>query len=853
MSKHTGKTIRIRLHGIAAVLAAAFFAISFHQVAAQKPSSVIGNDPRYIQALRALDEGIPQVSIQKLNECLASKLSADDRALAAYQLARALLSAGRGDDALKALQPLPAQYPGADFLKAQALASLGLWQQACPVYHQLAAQKDALPSYKIGEAECQHALGRTLEAIRVMESVIADGAAGTAARLRLADFYIEADQLEKCAALLDTVQPATPALAKWKKYTGGRLLLASRKYEQALAAFHETLSTGEGLSANLLVGTTLGMADARLALGGPEAAGGVIENFIWQNPDIAGIDILFRRLDQIYAMEKAPSDSELQKWADKTPPARCSVLAVYYLARALSREGKYDKALETLEAFISGNPGNPLVAEAYLLKGNILIDQQESASVDPQKLTLADRQKLGTAIKAFDAAIRLVTDGELLAGAEMAAATAHFRLHEFNVAQGLFQNAAQHSGRLWQKAVFNSALSWLNQANYDKFLSDYKTLGARFPDSEFLPELRLEEGLLQARSGDSRAANTLQGFIRDFPRHPRASEARLALAEIAFLSPDQDLDAANHYLKASNDTWQTGDTKERAAYLAVFLADSAANRNNEKVVSTCLQFINDYPASPLLADVYMKLGQVYFRMPDYPRAETEFDLLAHKIPDSPLAETALFLAGQSALKMMNTDRALELFQEVAKLPNGSLKLYARQQQAIVYTRLHTKQGEQDAISMYDDILAGGPDADLRFAALCGKGDNYFLLGGDDPKYFDQAIAAYNELATQPDATAYWRNQALYYKGKCYEKLKKQNEALAAFYDVIQPQTKRNDGPEYLWFYKAGFDAAHILESQEQWKAAIAIYQKMATLKGPRSDEAKEMLTQLRLKHFIWEE
>ena len=55
------------------------------------------------------------------------------------------------------------------------------------------------------------------------------------------------------------------------------------------------------------------------------------------------------------------------------------------------------------------------------------------------------------------------------------------------------------------------------------------------------------------------------------------------------------------------------------------------------------------------------------------------------------------------------------------------------------------------------------------------------------------------------------------------------------------------------FYKAGFEAAHILEAQEQWKPAIAIYQKMAALEGPRSDEAKNRITDLRLKHFIWEE
>jgi hypothetical protein len=230
----------------------------------------------------------------------------------------------------------------------------------------------------------------------------------------------------------------------------------------------------------------------------------------------------------------------------------------------------------------------------------------------------------------------------------------------------------------------------------------------------------------------------------------------------------------------------------------------------------------------------------------------QFESIAHDMPSSPFAEAAMFLAGQSAIQMMNTDQALEIFGNVVKL-NGPLKLYARQQQAILKSRLRSKQGEQDAIGLYDEILNAKPDTDLKFAALCGKGDNYFLLAGDDPKYFDKAIAAYNELAAQPEATAYWRNQALYKKGKCLEKQGKQNEALAAFYDVLQPQSGRTGGPDYLWYYRAGFDAAQMLGAQEQWKPAIAVYQKMAAAGGPRSEEAKALLTQLRLEHFIWDE
>ena len=112
----------------------------------------------------------------------------------------------------------------------------------------------------------------------------------------------------------------------------------------------------------------------------------------------------------------------------------------------------------------------------------------------------------------------------------------------------------------------------------------------------------------------------------------------------------------------------------------------------------------------------MKLGQVYFRRGEWLNAETQFERLEHDLPASPMAEAALFLAGQSALKTMNTDKALDNFGKVVKLI-GPLQLYARQQQAIITS----SSNEGDAIKLYDDILGAKPDAELKFASLGGQG------------------------------------------------------------------------------------------------------------------------------------
>ncbi len=247
----------------------------------------------------------------------------------------------------------------------------------------------------------------------------------------------------------------------------------------------------------------------------------------------------------------------------------------------------------------------------------------------------------------------------------------------------------------------------------------------------------------------------------------------------------------------------------------------------------------------------MKLGQTYFGTGDHANAETQFTLLARENPNGSYTETALYLAGQAATQWLDSsavERALHLFDEVVKR-DGPLKLYARQQQAIVQGRLG-KQSE--AVTIYDAILSAQPPADpeLRFAAMCSKGDNLREMGRKDPAQFDAAVAVYDALAALPEVTPSWRNQALYKKGLTLVQLGREPEALTAYYDVLDKTVA--EGREFFWFYKAGFDAAHLFERQENWKAAIGIYQKMAKLEGPRAADARARLNQLRLDKFIWD-
>lgn len=798
---------------------------------AMLPASPAAETTLLQQASQALAESIPQVAVQKLRTFLATPaLTPADRDEAMRKLGEALLATGQNNEALAAIQPLVnARDSAALLLRAHILAASGRWLEALPIYHALAAAPDSPISARIGEAEALHATGQTAKAIAALEAV---GASSAPAQLRLASLHVDAGQTEKARKLLANIRTTRPEDVKWKRFLEGRLLLLEGHAAPALVTFEEVLRDPKHLSDNLLADATIGVADARVILNGYEAADSVVETFIWRHPGSAHLERMFEKLDDIYAHEDDPPESELQKWAVK-PPARRAALGRYYVARMQVRSKRFDKAVASMGYFIESYPNHALLPRVQEMLADVFLT----------------RRDFPAAIRALEAAERATWDEEGRLAVELRRGLAHYQAGEFLLAANLFDTVAKRAPELRETALYNGALAALNQRNFDRFLELYREITAEFASSPLRSELILEQGLLQARLGDARAKETLLLFLNHFPQHERTAEARLALAELALNAGE--VSTANEFRLAVNDSTPTREIDDQTQYLAIFLADAKTPRRDEEVIELATKFIRERAKSPLLAEVRMKLGQVYFRKDDFANAETQFATLARETPESPYAETALYLAGQAAAKSINTgaiDRALDLFDQVAKR-DGAMKLYARQQQAVIQSRTGK---ENEAIALYDIILGSQPppDAELRFAALAGKGDNFLALGRKDPKQFEAAVGAFDQLAKSPEVTPAWRNQALYKKAKALESLSRTAEALATFYDVLDQTTK--DGREFLWFYKAGFDAARIFESQEQWRPAIGVYEKMTKLEGPRTAEAKARLKQLRLEHFIWE-
>ena len=783
------------------------------------------------EAVQPLTDGVPEVAVIRLRNVLETELSPADRQLATLELCEALVATGKPEAALELLaEDSVADSPDARFLRAQAYSALHRWPEALTFYQQAAADPRFESDARAGEADALRALGRVDDALQVLDRLQNDKRRGTLARMRAVELLIEKGDIDGAGRMLERVRARSAAERKERRYLAGLLELARDNRQGATERFESILRTPEGAPHSVLMATLLAIGETHLRSKRPAAGDDYLEDFIERHPTDRALPVLFAKLDQLYAAQRTQSRHELGRWGqEETQPRRA--LALWYLARAELRMGHRELALEAFRQLRASRPNLPEIAEAYV----------EHASLELQD------SRFDEALAALAAARELQPPAPLLERIESLVGRVHYQADRPAAAAATYQNLAKTRSAAERTAVYNASLAWLQAGDIDR-----SEQAAHAADPAARGELLLERGLVAAAGSKNEAGDLLQSFARDFPQHPRVAEAWVALAELAFHAAPPRIEEARRHLARAAERRADGPAAERADYLAIWLEEAGPERDDNRIIAAASQFLQHHPESELAMAARLKLAETYFRRQDFASAQTQFEILAQRNPNSPEAEKAQFFAAQSAMQSMGAaslDRALLLFGEVVK-KNGDLKWAARNEQAVIERKLGQPQ---DAITLYDEVARGDAKPAEKREAICGKADVLYELGANDPENYRRAMALYEELAAQKDTSAHWRNQALFKKGMCLEKLNIPADALATFYEIVEDDGRADRPREYFWFYKAGFNAARLLEEDSKWQPAAAIYEKLAFAGGGRSEEAKSRLNRLRLEHFLWDQ
>jgi tetratricopeptide (TPR) repeat protein len=785
------------------------------------------------EASRPLGEGVSEVAVVRLQALLNRSLPDAEWRAVAEKLAEAQVAAREPEDTLVLLSdPRVRELPWARFWRAQAFVGLKRWADALPLYEELATHEGSpfRGAATFGATEALRALGKREEALRKLNLLLHDKEWVNRAQLRAAELYIEMDDASNAQRLLEEMKPTSVAERRERRVLRGRLELILQRPERAITIFQALLKRPERAGHATLIAALFGMAEAHVQLKAPEAGDDVLEQFIDLHPADPDLPLLFAKLDDLYKTEHKPSRNELEKWVRRPEEPR-RTFARWYLARLEIRAGRRDRARQLFSDLRRAGIKSPAIALAFL----------EFAQFEVE-----DRH-LDEAIAILDDARLLHPEAALLARIDFLSAQAHYQAKRFDTATAAFEQIA-HSNSPWARAaLFNASNGWLQLGNHARFLVNYSELEKQGGDEEARANLRLEEGLMQAAKGDKKAEASFQQFIRDFPKNPRVSEAWVALAELAFHASPPRVDEARKNLAHAAESAPAAAAVERADYLSIWVEESAGG-NEMKVIELAKRFLEQHELSRFAPEVRMKLAELYYRRQDFANAQTHFEIIAQQNPDDSLAERALFFAAESAMSSMgehSLDRAIVLFDQVVQ-KNGALRWSARNEEALIERKLGKTK---DALALYDEVLKSDAPQSEKREALCAKGDIFFEMGGS--ANYQQAIEIYDQLASEKNESSQWRNQALFKKALCLEKKEDRAGALETFYKILENETRPSGQRELFWYYKAGFNAARLLEEDSKWESAAAIYERLAAAGGNRSEEAKARLNHLRLEHFLW--
>ncbi|MEO7099205.1 MAG: tetratricopeptide repeat protein [Luteolibacter sp.] len=826
----------------------------------------------------ALASGLWEIAESRFRECLADpSLTADEKAKVGVRLAESLIRAGKSPEALECLNlSFVAKNPESLFWKAQAIARTGHFAEAVEIFSQLLADPKAPYRTEAGfsKANLLLALEKSDGALETLENLAneADPQISNHARLLEVEILLDLQQAaeaRKRMPLGDQVSVKDRPLAAFLE---ANLLLEEGHFPEAANAFLALVSQKQGQTLARHHSAVIGYADALKAQGDQEGAAKYLLTFIQANPDSPVLDATFKRLEQwlpdsppltdpileqlakwteirpselpalgpvtnspdtgsaaAWPIESIPNDllayslftqaiglhrinTPKSKWDARVlmdrlrleyPDHSLANLALYQMARWLLDEGSADHALALLDTLRDTTKSPALRGEAAFLEA-----RSAYLNGDPKK-----------AFQLFDEAASALTDGPAKA-ARLNAGIARLRSGELNGVTQILQNGVPQ-------------------------------------DKELEADLELERALSTTPPDVSRKA--IEEFLAKYPDHPRAAEARLAMAEAALTSQPPDLSFASEQLDSLTASAEASAALPPAKLALVRLRIADLSNDPAATIALARSMIATYPGTPEAADATLTLGRNLFETKDYNLARLALENLAFSDSDPERAQAAWLLAARSAALVptpSSKEQALKLFDKAVALP-GPLLSIAKLEKADHLIKNLSRYAEAAAFlrKWFDSLPKADP---LRLPVGLLLGDALYALGSTSPNSYAQTLEIYDQLlplAVKYPALTY---RLQYLRGRALEEMpdpkdptkKREGQALIAYYSVLETTTPP---VEWDYFEQCGFRALALLKKAGRWQAAIACAKKIASFNGPKAKDAAEQASHLQLEHMIWED
>jgi len=851
-----------------------------------------GDDARVARADDAYRTGLWDVAARQYESILAEgEIEEEMRAAIALRLAECRIREGSPNAALAMLedgQPAASQ-PESGFWRGQALAGIGRFADAVEAFAAHLENPDAPHRLEaaLTSANLQLSLDLGSGALQTLAAFSSTAPPGQAVRANLqrASILLDSGYPEDARPLVPAEDAIPPASLPLARYLLARLKLAEGEAEEAAGLFATLLDDPAGQSLTNHHGAILGLADAIHATSGPESAMRSLLAFLTNHPDTPLLEAAFSRILLWLPESPASTNPTLAKLAEWIPqpappstglvptgdtvaavwPTRASlpdIAAFAMFARAMGlhridQPAARDEARRLMARLRATFPDHFLARRTHIVESQWLMDAGDLEAALHRLSIAAETSR------------SLTTRGE----AVFLEALARAKAGEGEAAAARFAEAAELlEDEAAEAARFNAALAMLAEnadPPPDASVADIA--------GELRVRLALERALARPDPMESLAG--LESFLRDYPGHPRAPEARLAAAERALMLDPPDASLARAHVESVEALGTNGaldaipDGTHRIALVRLRLADHhAASDAGEtgEAIEIARRFLAENPEGPAAIEATLALGRNLFKSGNFNEARIAFERLALANAEDPgadpaLTQAAFLLAARAAAlgaTAQSREEALSLFDRAVEIVDAPLRGIAMLEKARLMIDLNRLQAAIGFLGDARDAMESGDPLHIPAGLLLGEA--IYANGAGDAESLESALAIYDDLlarsAGTSDVPAALYHRLQYLRGITLEKLPRPDaphlmrdaEAIEAYFSVIQ---RAGDSPpaEWEWFERCAFGALALLEKAERWQAAIHLARRIAAFNGPRAADAAERATQLQLKHMIWED
>ena len=815
--------------------------------------------------LNAMSGRMWKVAAARFTEAIKVQgVSPNDRLEIRWHLVEALIRGGNGEKAWEMLgEPDLQEQPVSRFWRAQALVDLGRYGEAIDELEKYPESAPHWVEAQMTMTRLHWMIGDSASALATLDGLLAARMEFVNAKLLKAKIWFDLGRYKEVVDLVSELEEIAPAQQAEANRLRARSHLQLGQTEEALTWFKKLVESPKHQSLASYHANVIDLARVQIMQGEREEAADRLLAFIQKHPDSPLLHDAFDVLNACLPENPKPNDPILSRLEEWIPPRQVSgydlmlgdaqdrasavmpgpgladnplePFALYHMAVGLRRQsvtGAAERARQLLTRLRWEYPQHPLTYRALMRLGEW---EMEAGEVERGRRYL---KALADLVEAHP---------DLRARAMSHEAAILFE-------RGSYQKAAQNFVRVADfleagqrdQALRNAATAFLAGDNLDAFQQIVKEVERE----ELERSLALERALYLTAARDPGALLRLLEFIEQFPDHPRVAEARLNAALAALDVVPAKVEVAAGQLAALSE-------EERAELPAELLVVAEIRLKQHQrdwagAAQRAKDFLQANPESDSWVLITFERGKALFQNKDYHNARLVLEELVNRAPDVTQAPAAILLAARAAAEGGTPQSQRESLEMFGKLIESD-SIYAgvaRLEKADLHIRL-TELEEAIALlrPWFDSMEAGNP---LLYAAGMLLGDALVAQAQGKTGMLEQALEVFDRLlATLPEGSLR-RQRVIYQKGLVLEQLEgRTDEALEVLTAVVHSAQTQSRG-DWEAIERCGFAALRILERQEKWHAAKLLAERMASLNGPRADEAAERAKTIGLKHYIWE-